>query len=422
VSIAIGIVGLLLLVLVHEAGHFVVAKLVGARATRFYIGFPPAVLRRRRGDTEYGIGAIPLGGYVRIVGMTRPQPVDLWRVVDAADEAKQRRDADSIDQLTPASERLTATLAAGRLDDTLNLVPAAQDALAADAALLHPKTHRQAARDLERLREELDPRAYWRLAVWRRIAIIAAGPGANILAAVVILAAYFMIGEPIYDRGTHVAGISANRPAAAAGLHAGDQVLAVNGVATPHGPQITTLIQAAHGAPITLTVKRATKTLTLRPVRAQYDASLQRWLLGFTSDEVRIGTQRDGPVTATRRAVTEAWVVADGTFSAIGSIVTPKGRSNLTTPVGIVSASSSAVNGGYYPRILAYISLALAIFNLLPFLPLDGGHILFAVIEKVRGRPIARSVFERVSVVGIALMLVLFWVGLQNDIGRLGGP
>ena len=102
--------------------------------------------------------------------------------------------------------------------------------------------------------------------------------------------------------------------------------------------------------------------------------------------------------------------------------MTPAGRDQLTTPVGIVESSSDAVSAGYYPGLLAFISLALAIFNLLPFLPLDGGHILFALLEKVYRRPIPRVVFERVSVVGIVLMLMLFTVGLNNDIGRLGGP
>ena len=87
-------------------------------------------------------------------------------------------------------------------------------------------------------------------------------------------------------------------------------------------------------------------------------------------------------------------------------------RSNLTTPVGIVQASSASENTGSYPRLLALISLSLAIFNLLPFLPLDGGHILFALIEKVRRRPVRREIYERVSVIGIGMMLLLFMFGL----------
>ena len=104
-SVFVAILGLLLLIFVHELGHFLAAKAVGVRATKFYVGFPPALVRHRRGDTEYGIGAIPLGGYVKIVGMARPQPVDLWRIRDAADEAQLRRTRTRATSSTPAGRR-----------------------------------------------------------------------------------------------------------------------------------------------------------------------------------------------------------------------------------------------------------------------------------------------------------------------------
>jgi len=139
-------------------------------------------------------------------------------------------------------------------------------------------------------------------------------------------------------------------------------------------------------------------------------------------EPVRNGTAHRGPFSATTRALDQTWIVTKGTIAGLKNVVTPQGAKQLTTPVGIVQSSSDAVTAGYYPGLLAFISLALAIFNLLPFLPLDGGHILFALAEKVYRRPIPRVVFERVSVVGIVLMLMLFTVGLNNDIGRLGGP
>jgi len=196
VTYLIAILGLLALVFVHELGHFLAAKSVGARATKFYVGFPPALLRRRVGDTEYGIGAIPLGGYVRIVGMTRPQPVDLWRIIDAADEARLRRSEDVADDLTPAVDALERALKAQRLREARALVDDAEAALQRDAELLMPLTLKQAQKDLTRMRDELDPRSYWSLAVWRRVTIIAAGPFANVVAAVVILAGFYMTGEP----------------------------------------------------------------------------------------------------------------------------------------------------------------------------------------------------------------------------------
>ncbi len=98
-------------------------------------------------------------------------------------------------------------------------------------------------------------------------------------------------------------------------------------------------------------------------------------------------------------------------------------RDQISSPVGIVQQSQTSLHEGVYPRLLALISLSLAIFNLLPFLPLDGGHILFALIEFFRKRPLAREVYERVSLIGIVAMLMLFAIGLSNDVGHItSGP
>jgi regulator of sigma E protease len=420
VSVFVAILGLLLLVFVHELGHFLAAKGVGARATKFYVGFPPALLRHRRGDTEYGIGAIPLGGYVKIVGMARPQPVDLWRIRDAADEAQLRRTEDDADELTPAVDALERALKAGRLDQALPLTAPLRTALDRDAPLLIDATLRQARKDLARLTDELDPRAYWSLAVWRRVVIIAAGPFANVIAAVVILAGFYVVGEPTF--APSVGAVTTNSAAAQAGLEPGDLILAVGNrpVATPS--DVAPATKATGGKPVVIKVRRDAKVVAIGPVAPRFSEKDNRYLFGIQIQPVRSGTKHSGPLTATRRAFEETWIVTKGTVVGLKGVVTPAGRDQLTTPVGIVESSSDAVSAGYYPGLLAFISLALAIFNLLPFLPLDGGHILFALLEKVYRRPIPRVVFERVSVVGIVLMLMLFTVGLNNDIGRLSGP
>jgi regulator of sigma E protease len=412
----IGILGLLFLVFVHELGHFLVAKTVDARATKFYIGFPPAIVRRQRGETEYGIGAVPLGGYVRIVGMTRPQKVDLWRIADAADEARLRGGTALPEAVAPLERALTV----GRLDQAYDLLPEVSTALEHDRELLDPTTHRQAQKDLARMAEELDPRAYWRLPVKKRIAIILAGPMANVITAVVVLALFFMWGQPIYEAQPVVHGLAVGRPAAAAGLKPGDRIVSINGVATPAQTQVVKAITGSQGHPLTLVVVRDGQRITLQPITPYYDAGYK---IGFTPDVKRVRTERQNPAAATGHAVTQMWSWTTGTVDAIVHIFAPKGTDNLSSAVGIVAVSADTVQTGYYPMMLASISLALAIFNLLPFLPLDGGHILFAILEKLRGgRPIPRVVFERVSFLGIAMMLALFWFGLQNDISRLTGP
>ncbi len=118
------------------------------------------------------------------------------------------------------------------------------------------------------------------------------------------------------------------------------------------------------------------------------------------------------------------WDLTTGTASALADVVTPQGRSQLHSTVGIVRYSADAADAGtpYYLTLLAFISLSLAIFNLLPFLPLDGGHVFMIALERLRGRMVSRAVFERVSVLGIALMVLLFVIGLQNDLAGILSP
>ena len=108
--------------------------------------------------------------------------------------------------------------------------------------------------------------------------------------------------------------------------------------------------------------------------------------------------------------------------ASLGRLVTGDGRDEISSPVGIVQGSSEAVEQGTdnYLWVLGLISLSLALLNLLPLLPLDGGHIAFSLVEGIRGKAVAREVYERVSAVGIAVVLLLFFIGLSNDIGRLG--
>ena len=262
----IWIVALLVLILVHELGHFSVARLVGAKATRFLVGFPPVALSFRRGETEYGIGMIPLGGYVRIVGMNRPLPDDTIVCQDAIEEIDLRRPEGQRDLLGPATATLKQAIAQEASPiECQTAADRAVLALDADQHLLHPKTYKETRKNLERLRDDLDRRAYWRLPVWKRISIILAGPGANVLAALVILTIFFWHGIPLQKTTTDVAAASGT-PAVAAGLKAGDTITAVNGHSV-HGDWtlVSKDIQAAKGAPVTLTVKRDGTTQTLPP-------------------------------------------------------------------------------------------------------------------------------------------------------------
>ena len=330
------IIGLLLLILIHELGHFVVARLVGAKATRFLVGFPPVVLSFTRGETEYGLGAIPLGGYVRIVGMNRPQADDVVVCQDALEEIQLRRPEGQRDILGPAVAQLKGAIV---LDtDGQATADRALLALDADQDLLHPKTYQETKKNLTRLRDDLDQRAYWRLAVWRRIAIILAGPGANVIAAIAIFTVFFWHGVPIQKPTTNVASVS-GKPAAAAGLQSGDQILSVNGTnVSGDWQKVSEQVQGTKGGPITLTVRRGDTTETLTPVRPELVDG--RWLLGFTFQQVSAGVQREPLLTAVGSAFSWSWFVTRESIVGLTKIFTTSdGHTQVSSIVGITATS-----------------------------------------------------------------------------------
>src|SRR5438309_10461919 len=163
----IAILGLGSLVLVHEAGHFFTARAVGMSPRRFYIGFPPPLVRMRRKGIEYRIGAIPLGGYVKIPGMHRPAAADLDVLFGPALEEQP--------QIFPKVARVKRALEEFDLDAARTELPALVEGV--QAATLGPIAARSARRGLAELRDSLSDEAYWRQRTWKRVAVIFAGPG-----------------------------------------------------------------------------------------------------------------------------------------------------------------------------------------------------------------------------------------------------
>jgi regulator of sigma E protease len=402
VTFFISILGLLLLVFIHECGHFFTAIAVGIRPRKFYVGFPPAIAKVNRKGIEFGIGAIPLGGYVRIPGMHRPAPRDIaLNLGPALKEAPQ---------LTPYAARVERALEQEDHATARKELPALErEVEAADLSRLARKGADRALRDLD---ESLGEDAYWRARTWKRVAVIAAGPGVNILAAIILLSAVYMVGIPAAN-SRHVDAVEAGTPAAAAGLQKGDVVVAVNGRPTPTFTAVRARIQASHGKPIAVTVERAGRRVQLPPEATIRQGS--RWLFGF---QPGVTTKSYGLGSALRLAADDTWQTVKGMGLAIAGLFHKKDRGQLHSAVGIVRISSAAlkVSIAVYLQLLAFISLSLAVLNLLPLLPLDGGHILFSLIEGVRGRAVAREVYERASVVGLALILLIAFIAFSNDL------
>ncbi len=397
-------VGLLLLVFLHEIGHFSVALAVGNRPRGFYVGFGPKLASFKRNGIEYGLRALPLGGYVRLPGMHRPAARD----IDAFMSPALHENAD----LAAPVQRIRRALEAEDFAAARSVYPELRDAVG--SADLTPAARRSAKRALRDVEEGTSDDAYWRQPTWKRVAVIAAGPAMNILVAFLIFLIVYATGAPSNAASTKVAAVEPNTPAAAAGLQPGDRLVAVNGHTANTFDRASALIRASHGRPITVTIQRAGRTLKLGPKATIKQNG--RWIFGF-QPAARLVSYPIG--TSARRAATDCWRVVTGTVQAFGALFHSKQRGQLTSTVGIVRISDQALKVGfnYYLQIVGLVSMSLALLNLLPFLPLDGGHILFSLIEAVRRRALAREVYERVSVVGFALIILIWLIALQNDLG-----
>ena len=345
-------VGFAALIVLHEAGHFLAAKAVGMRVERFMLFFPPVLGSFRRGETEYGIGAIPLGGYVRISGMN---------------------------------------------------------------------PH-------EELPPEVEHRAYYKQAPWKRIVVILAGPAVNLLIAFLLLWGIFVTDGQVSGT-TNVVDSVERGGAAAKVLQPGDRLLAVDGVRGTTADLRLTIgthtcpgaqVDGCAGTPATLTIQRGDRTFDAQ-VRPRYSAEAQRPLLGFGFGFEK---ERLGPGEAVTASLTGMWRVTEATVTAITKLFyDSEARKQVSGVVGSYETTRQAVDSNIVDalQILAIISLSLAVINLFPFLPLDGGHVFWAVAEKLRGRPISFRVMERAGVVGFLLVAFLFFIGLTNDINTLQG-
>jgi regulator of sigma E protease len=257
--------------------------------------------------------------------------------------------------------------------------------------------------------------------------VILAGPVVNLVIAFVIVWALFLSqGQPVTIK--RVATVETGTPAAAV-FKPGDRLVSVDGVnGSPdairrqirsHNCAGGNASGCAAATAAHVVVKRGGQLVSF-DVRPRYIAKDRAMELGFGFD---VGNKAVGPVKAASLTVTGLWSVTKRTVSVIARIFEPQERKQLNGVVGgyTVTQESFAHSPTLALQVLALISLSLAVINLFPFLPLDGGHVFWAVAEKVRGKRIPFEVMERAGVVGFALILLLFVIGLSNDISTLTG-
>ena len=242
--------------------------------------------------------------------------------------------------------------------------------------------------------------------------VIFAGPAANVVLALVLFTGLFMTSGG--KATTTVESVTKASPAAAIGLQAGDRIVSINGVRCgrrhlPHDLRVER--EAAHPDG-----RASAKAPAQRSARAWPRSPSGAYRLGFILRGVGLP-----PPQAVKESFRVTGRVSADIVGSLGRLVTGEGRKDISSPVGIVQGSSDAAKEGTgnFLWVLGLISLSVALLNLLPLLPLDGGHIVFSVIEGIRGRAVRREIYERVSIIGIGLVLLLFFIGLSNDIGRL---
>lgn len=406
-SIAIGILGLALLILVHEAGHFYASLAVGLRPRRFYVGFPPPLVKKKRNGIEYCLGAIPLGGFVTIPGMHRPIGHDAERRFGPA--------VAEVPALAGSVDRVKRSLDAEDFAGTASSLDELEGGL--QVARLTPQARSSADKGMTELRDALGEDAYWKAPTWKRLVAIGAGPAANIALTIVIFAFLYMTvaGQPT----TTVAVVSPElmagtaSPAQSMGLRPGDRIVAIGG-SPVEADDIASTIDGSEGSALVMTVARDGKEIELGPASAQLVDGRYRLGLGLEGTSLPF-------VQSVGRSFEVTGIISLEIVKSLGRLVTGEGREDVSSPIGITRASSDAVERGAesYLWVLGLISLSVALLNLLPLLPLDGGHILFTLIEGARGKFVRREVYERVSIVGLGVVLLLFFVGLTNDLGNL---
>ena len=330
-----------LLVLVHEWGHFITAKMTNMRVDEFAIGFGPKLISWQKGETLYALRAIPLGGFNRIAGM-----------------------------------------------------------------------------DLDEEENDAGDRAYFKRPIWARMVVILAGSVMNFVLPVILFFLIFLcVGVQTPSTEPIVGAVMANRPAASAGLMAGDRITSINGQTINEWANISEVFKDSAGKPFEVTYLRGDESrhTTVIPV---LDESSNRVVIGIQgsviSQEVSIGE-------AASLSVEKTWRIFKAMLEALAMLVTKEGASSeLSGPIGVAQMAGEVAQHGFIPLLnfAAFLSLNLGIVNLLPVPALDGGHFITLVIEAVRGKQMSKKAMYYIQAVGVVILMSLMIFATFNDITR----
>ena len=365
-----------LLVLVHELGHFMVAKLTGMRVDEFAIGFGPKLWSRKYGETLYAIRAVPLGGFNRIAGM------DYEIIERMGNEAEEKADD------------------GGRESGWRRYIPSVNR----ENVVMVPDD------------EGAGERAYFRRPIWARMLMVLAGSFMNfILPLFIFFGIFYFSGVATPSSEPVIGAVMAEKPAAMAGLRQGDRILTIDGMEVAKWDDISRSIQGAEGKPFKLTYQRdgEVRSTTLIP---EEEPDSKRVIIGITSSA---DIHQPGILDAAGLAAPKVFFVLMAMVGALIQLMLGSvGAEALSGPVGIVQMTGEVANQGILPLLnfTAFLSLNLGLINLLPVPALDGGHFVMLVLEGLRGKPLGPKAMYYIQAAGVTLLVSLMIFTTFNDL------
>ena len=416
------------LIFVHELGHFMMARRIGVRVLTFSLGFGPKLLSFRRGDTEYCISAIPLGGYVKMAG---ENPEDARS--GAADEflSKTKWQRFQVLVMGPVMNLVLAFLVMALVLYQGAQVPAFEQEPVVVGSLADQSVAKAAGvlpgdRIVAVDGKAVDTWEQFNMAVVVKakrevsLAIDRAGRPVEIR--------MVPASETKYDFGTigvlpvihpQISALTRDSPALEAGLHPGDVVLAAAGEKGVSRDRLVELIKSREGQPIVLEIKRngAVQPITVTPRKVGGTV-----IIGAQLSDRELMTVEPGPLEALKMSAVQNWTWATMIVQTLGGLFTHSTSvKQLMGPVAIADLSGTAAEQGWVAlfSLMAMISLNLGLLNLMPIPVLDGGHIAILAMEGVSRREFSMKVKEKMLLAGFVLLLMLMVTVIYNDLTRI---
>ncbi len=427
------------LVTFHEFGHYWVARRCGVKVLRFSVGFGKAIWKRvGRDGTEYWIAAIPLGGYVKMLDAREGEVDPALRDQEFTGKSVWKRIA--IVAAGPGFN-VIFTIAAlwlmfmlGR-SDFAPIVTATPQSIAAEAGIQPgDRILSVNGRDVSTWSDSMDAIGNALLALTPMPMTVRDSNGQT--RQVLLPLNQLPAGQPIdqyFDKlGLRLApppaiagSVKPGQPAALAGIQGGDRIVSVDGQPVTDFDSLGKLVQAnaAKSPKLAIVVQRHGQPLTL-DVTARWESlggQPAKWMLGIAPPRPEPATVQYGPVRALGAALTTTWRNTTQTFSMIGEMVSGHASTkNISSVIGIAQYANASAQMGlaWFLQFLAMVSLSLAILNLLPIPVLDGGHLLYYLIELVKGSPVSEKAMIIGQYIGLVLLFSLVGWTLFNDIQR----